>query len=272
MEAYNQYSSASEQDAYNQYATNILMEKRARKVAEEDALRLYNRVRQLQKEEEKAQKRIQETKKKAKDIIRLRERNELVRQEKEQRSKELQLEVERQKLENLRLKEEALRNKTEQENKIYSEKVGLVQQTKEERAELERLLAESKLLARKEALEQKEAVRRAQDDARRRLEMLKLQKLQQVGEMCSLNCTSCYGDNILTHLSAVTQAQEEYERRLKEEIEAKMQKEMEIQKLVSVQLHVINGFTDVMFMDFLAEAGTRCALLNGCHECHAAAV
>jgi hypothetical protein len=45
-------------------ARSILAEKRARKAAEDDALRLYNRVRQLEKEEDKAQKRIVETKKK----------------------------------------------------------------------------------------------------------------------------------------------------------------------------------------------------------------
>ena len=75
--------------AYSQMATSILMEKRARRMAEDDALRLYNRVRQLQKEEEKAKKRIDDTKKKAKEIIKLRERNEILRQEKEQRLREV---------------------------------------------------------------------------------------------------------------------------------------------------------------------------------------
>ncbi len=118
--------------------TNILAEKRARKVAEEDALRLYNRVRQLQKEEDKAEKRISDTKRKAKEIVKLRERNELLRQEKEQRMGELAELVESQRLENLRTKDESTRAKTEMENKLYAEKVQVVQQTKEERAELER--------------------------------------------------------------------------------------------------------------------------------------
>ncbi len=118
-------------DAYDQLATNILLEKRARKLAEEDALRLYNRVRQLEKEEEKAQKRILETRTKAKEIVKLRERNELVKQEKELRMQQLQELIELQKAENARLKEEALRNKIEQENKIFADKVTVVQQTKE---------------------------------------------------------------------------------------------------------------------------------------------
>ncbi|GAX75926.1 hypothetical protein CEUSTIGMA_g3369.t1 [Chlamydomonas eustigma] len=202
-----------EGDLYSELATNILLEKRARKLAEDDALRLYNRVRQLEKEEDKAQRRIQETRKKAKEIVKLRERNELVRQEKELRMRQLQELVEQQRLENARLKEENLRNKIEQENKIYSDKVTVVQQTKEERAEYDRLLAESKLLSRKEALEQKEFIRRQQEDARKKIEQLKISRLQM--------------------------AQEEYERRLKEEMDAKLQKEKEIEQLAQLELELI---------------------------------
>lgn len=194
-------------------STNILMEKRARKMAEEDAARLYNRVRQLQKEEEKAGKRITETKKKAREIIKLRERNELIRQEKEMRMKELNELIELQRQENVRIKEEALKNKIEQENKVYLEKLNVVQQTKEEKAEIDKLLAESKLLSRKEALEQKESIRQQQEQARRKLEQLKVAKLQQ--------------------------AQDEYERRLKEEMDAKAAKEMEIERLAQVEMELI---------------------------------
>jgi hypothetical protein len=169
------------------YATNILLEKRARRLAEEDALRLYNRVRQLQKEEDKAARRIQDTKRKAKEIIKLRERNELLRQEKEARLAQLALEIERQKQDNLKLKEEIIRNKTEQENRIWADKVTVAQQTKEEKAEIEKLLAESKLLSRKEALEQKESVRRQQEEARRRIEQLKVNRLQMVSRVSDMH-------------------------------------------------------------------------------------
>ncbi|GIL47725.1 hypothetical protein Vafri_3901 [Volvox africanus] len=200
-------------DAIAAMARTILAEKRARKAAEDDALRLYNRVRQLQKEEDRAQKRIIETKKKAKEIIKARERNEQKLIEKEQRHREQQEQVEEQKLDNLRAKEEALRHRIEQENKIYQEKLDVVQKTKEERADIERLLAESRLLARKEALEQKDFIRKQQEDARRKIETLKLQKL--------------------------TAAQEEYERRLKEEIDAKLAKEQEIERLAQMELELI---------------------------------
>lgn len=192
---------------------SILNEKRARKLAEEDALRLYNRVRQLQKEEERAHKRIQDTKKKAKEIVKLRERNELKQQEKELREEELQAEIERQRIANLQLKEETVRNRTDTENKIFAEKLAVVQQTKEERTEIERMIAETRILARKKALEQKEAVRKAQQTGEQRLQQYKAQKLQM--------------------------AQEEYERRLQEEVEAKQRKEKEIQKLAQLELELI---------------------------------
>lgn len=61
----NEYEGGNEDDQEQQRQTNILNEKRARKIAEEDAQRLYARVRNLEREEEKASKRISETKKKA---------------------------------------------------------------------------------------------------------------------------------------------------------------------------------------------------------------
>jgi hypothetical protein len=113
---------AKSDDAWREEAlnTNILLEKRARKQAEEDATKLYNRVRQLQKEEEKAQKRIVYTKKKANEIVRLRERNELIRQEKELRMLQLQELIEQQRVENQRMKEEAAKNKVELENRLFA--------------------------------------------------------------------------------------------------------------------------------------------------------
>ena len=71
----------------------ISAEKRARKAAEEDAARLYNRVKQLQKEEDKAKRRVDETKQKAAEILKLRERNEQRQQEREQRLVQLQQEI-----------------------------------------------------------------------------------------------------------------------------------------------------------------------------------
>ncbi|MEW5308898.1 MAG: hypothetical protein WDW38_000819 [Sanguina aurantia] len=200
-------------DGTGTMSRTILVEKRARKVAEDDALRLYNRVRQLQKEEEKAHKRIADTRRKAKEIIKQRERNESKLLDKEQRLREIDTELGKQRQSNVLLKEEAVKNRTEMENRLYAEKVSLVLQAKDERVEIDRLLAESKLLARKEALEQKEAIRAAQEDGRRRIEQIKATKLHS--------------------------AQGDYEKRLKEEMDAKCVKEREIERLAQMELELI---------------------------------
>ena len=70
--------------------TTIANEKKARKAVEEDAARLHNRVTTLQKEEQKAQKRLEETRHKARDILELRAQNERRQQEREQRQQQLQ--------------------------------------------------------------------------------------------------------------------------------------------------------------------------------------
>uniref|UniRef100_A0A7R9YRY9 EF-hand domain-containing protein n=1 Tax=Chlamydomonas euryale TaxID=1486919 RepID=A0A7R9YRY9_9CHLO len=197
----------------SEMSTNILLEKRARKLAEEDAARLYNRVRQLQKEEEKAGKRISETRKKAREIVRLRERNQLIKQEKQLRMQQLDELIEQQKLENQRLKEETLRNRIETENKVFAEKIATAQQTKEDKEDIARTLKENQLLLRKEALENKEIIRKQQEDARRKLEELKIARL---------------------HM-----AQDDYEKRLREEMEAKTQKEMEIEELAALEMELI---------------------------------
>lgn len=71
--------------------TRIADEKRARKAVEEDAARLQNRVQTLQKEEQKAQKRLNETRLKAQDLLALRARNEQRQTEREQRYQQQQV-------------------------------------------------------------------------------------------------------------------------------------------------------------------------------------
>lgn len=70
--------------------TTIANEKKARKAVEEDAARLHNRVTTLQKEEQKAQKILEETRHKARDILELRAQNEQRQLEREQRQQQLQ--------------------------------------------------------------------------------------------------------------------------------------------------------------------------------------
>ena len=71
--------------------TTIANEKKARKAVEEDAARLHSRVTTLQKEEQKAQKKLEETRHKARDLLELRAQNERRQHEREQRHQQLQV-------------------------------------------------------------------------------------------------------------------------------------------------------------------------------------
>eukprot|EP01024_Parvocaulis_polyphysoides_P016799 TRINITY_DN17468_c0_g1_i1.p1 TRINITY_DN17468_c0_g1~~TRINITY_DN17468_c0_g1_i1.p1 ORF type:complete len:421 (+),score=77.76 TRINITY_DN17468_c0_g1_i1:314-1576(+) len=196
-----------------QNTAKVFTERKARKTTEEDVLKLYNRIRQLQKEEEKADKNIEETKSKALEILQLRERNEQKEIEKQERVRELRTEIERQKEDIQKNKIESRKVRLHNETKVYNEKLILAQQTKEERLEIERMVAETKLVSRRRALEQKQNVRKSQQDAIQKTLSLKSQKLQ------------------IAH--------EDYERRLKEEIQLKQQKEKELFKLMKIEQELI---------------------------------
>merc|ERR1711904_572070 len=68
--------------AHDYGANRLLAAKRARKRAEGDYQLLQNRLLRLRLEEEKAQRKIQETKKKAQEILALKARNEMAIREK----------------------------------------------------------------------------------------------------------------------------------------------------------------------------------------------
>merc|ERR1712159_677970 len=68
--------------AHDYGANRLLAAKRARKRAEGDYQLLQNRLLRLRLEEEKAQKKIQETKKRAQEILALKARNEMANREK----------------------------------------------------------------------------------------------------------------------------------------------------------------------------------------------
>eukprot|EP00191_Tetraselmis_sp_GSL018_P004139 CAMPEP_0177609430 /NCGR_PEP_ID=MMETSP0419_2-20121207/19084_1 /TAXON_ID=582737 /ORGANISM="Tetraselmis sp., Strain GSL018" /LENGTH=338 /DNA_ID=CAMNT_0019104353 /DNA_START=316 /DNA_END=1332 /DNA_ORIENTATION=- len=192
---------------------SVLLEKRARKAAEEDALLLYNRVRQLQKEEEKARKRIEETRKRADEIRGYRLRNALKQEEKAERLEQQLEAIEAQRLANLNLRDESQRTKQQNEEKILTQRLEVAAGVKDERQEIERQRAEERLLARREALQKKEEVKRSEQ-----LKQRKLQKLQE---------------------EKLRKASEEYEKKLHEEIEARTKKEKELSKMAKLELQLI---------------------------------
>lgn len=79
------------------YETSVLVEKQKRRQVENDAVKLRNRLRQLEREAEKAEKRISLTKERAKDILTQRERNHHKEVSRQQYLEELQQEVEQHK-------------------------------------------------------------------------------------------------------------------------------------------------------------------------------
>lgn len=199
------------QEEQNQ--VRLLEAQRSRKAAQEDALRLANRVAQLQKEDEKAKKRIQETQKRAAEIRNLRKRNEDHKLEKEalnqQRNRELAMQMEQLTV----AKRENERRKQESAEFLARQKREMREMTKGEQAAHERQLAEQRLLERKKALESKEAVRQKQQECKEKQLSEKQKQMEQ---------------NRL-----------EYERRLAEEMKEQQKKEKELQKLAQQEMELI---------------------------------
>merc|ERR1712167_332642 len=83
-----------EEEFSHDYGSNrLLAAKRARKRAEGDYQLLQNRLVRLRMEEEKAQKKIAETKKRAQEIIALKARNEMANREKLAKAEEQESEI-----------------------------------------------------------------------------------------------------------------------------------------------------------------------------------
>lgn len=193
--------------------TTIANEKKARKAVEEDAARLHNRVTTLQKEEQKAQKRLDETRRKARDLLELRAQNERRQLEREERQQQLQTELAAQRQDFGSAKEKSFQKKVKVEKRAYMAKMTSAVQTKEERLENEQRLAEYKLSHRLNALEKKDAVKKSMMKSQHKLDSYRMQRIQ------------------ATHA--------DYEHRLQEEVNARLLKEQELQHLSGVEIELI---------------------------------
>lgn len=76
-------------DAYNK----LIEMKRARQAAQENALKLENRINLLQKEQQRVLKKIDQVRKKAKDIMKIKQRNEEMLRHREEAELRRQLEL-----------------------------------------------------------------------------------------------------------------------------------------------------------------------------------
>jgi len=97
----------------------LLESKMIRKKAEEDAQLLANRIALLQLEEKKAMKKIEETKKKAQEIMDLKNRNSQIQREKEELRRQKEEEEIRKTMQNKSTKEQIKMNQDNNRNHLF---------------------------------------------------------------------------------------------------------------------------------------------------------
>ncbi len=152
------------------HAFNLLQAQQARRAAAEDAQRLANRLAQLRKEEQKSLKRIEETRRRAQQILDLRKRNEIVRIEKERLAHERATELAglAQTLASVRDEHVVRKRKTVEalkQQKELSKREVMVQREKNDR-----MLKEQQIANRKAAVSSKETIRARQAELRAKKE------------------------------------------------------------------------------------------------------
>lgn len=126
------------QDDDGSFRTQLLESKMIRKKAEEDAQLLANRIALLQLEEKKAMKKIEETKKKAKEIIELKNRNLQSQKEREHMKKQKEEEEIKKLIQNKSVKEQVKINQENNRNQLLrrlKDDVELMRKTKQDMKE-----------------------------------------------------------------------------------------------------------------------------------------
>lgn len=142
--------------------------------------------------------------------------------------------------------------KVKKEIDVLEVKQTIVQQTKGERVEIDRIVAQERMVSRKKALQQKQSVRKAQLEAGQKIETYRNARMQLVSRVQNndfmlLSETSdnhpyaqkhhdanstCTGFMVYVTLLGNDQARDEYERKLRDEMEARIAKEKELARLV----------------------------------------
>eukprot|EP00916_Digyalum_oweni_P006397 GHVL01010985.1.p1 GENE.GHVL01010985.1~~GHVL01010985.1.p1 ORF type:complete len:436 (+),score=122.72 GHVL01010985.1:50-1357(+) len=185
----------------------------ARKKVEQDALLLANRISLLRAEERKAIKRIEETKRRAYEVMEVRRRNENRELEK-QHLKQRELEHQEQlRLANIEKKNEAQRKFDEQMRETMINKIHNVQQHRESRKYLEKQLNECYGDTVQQAAQRKEESRRREQEA--------IQKRR------------CY----MAKKKAM--AKQNFDEKLRKEIQIHNNKEAEISSMENEELNLI---------------------------------
>mmetsp|Transcript_131315 Transcript_131315/g.255850 ORF Transcript_131315/g.255850 Transcript_131315/m.255850 type:complete len:265 (-) Transcript_131315:143-937(-) len=204
----------------SQMQANLTGAKEARKRAELDAQLLANRIALLKQEEEKAWKKIEETRKRANEIVELRTQNELKFNAKEESYKAKWQSIRNAQAQNTMSREQAKAMRDETRRSLLDKKQQNAQNTKHQS---QQILLQKK--AREEAdhdsnKQRSNYLKQMKDEAKRRMEENQLAQMEKIREDCEART-----------------AQEEALRARTDSLVAKMEKEeMElIQRLQNTQ-------------------------------------
>mmetsp|Transcript_131316 Transcript_131316/g.255851 ORF Transcript_131316/g.255851 Transcript_131316/m.255851 type:complete len:275 (-) Transcript_131316:78-902(-) len=214
----------------SQMQANLTGAKEARKRAELDAQLLANRIALLKQEEEKAWKKIEETRKRANEIVELRTQNELKFNAKEESYKAKWQSIRNAQAQNTMSREQAKAMRDETRRSLLDKKQQNAQNTKHQS---QQILLQKK--AREEAdhdsnKQRSNYLKQMKDEAKRRMEENQLAQMEKIREDCEART-----------------AQEEALRARTDSLVAKMEKEeMElIQRLQNTQTVQRNAYEEL---------------------------
>ena len=155
---------------------------RARKLAEDDKRRLANRVKQLLKEEEKAKKRITETRKRAEEILSLKRRNEVRVAEKAAQKRELREHVAILHENHQSVKRDNQKRRAKAAKNLIKVKKHEADETRADSMENQKALSRQRKLAQERASETRQAIQRARSEASQKLMKAKVRHMRGVKE------------------------------------------------------------------------------------------
>eukprot|EP00931_Biecheleriopsis_adriatica_P092516 TRINITY_DN66326_c0_g1_i1.p1 TRINITY_DN66326_c0_g1~~TRINITY_DN66326_c0_g1_i1.p1 ORF type:complete len:263 (-),score=83.11 TRINITY_DN66326_c0_g1_i1:106-894(-) len=161
---------------------NLTSAKEARKRAELDAQLLANRIALLKQEEEKAWKKIEETRKRASEIVELRKQNEQKFSAKEHFYKQKWESIRAAQAENQKQREKNRATREQTRHGLMEQKHANAQSTKQQSQNMLLQKKEREAAERQSNLERSSYLKARKDDAKRRLEETRLAQLEKFRE------------------------------------------------------------------------------------------
>mmetsp|Transcript_29232 Transcript_29232/g.51978 ORF Transcript_29232/g.51978 Transcript_29232/m.51978 type:complete len:262 (-) Transcript_29232:74-859(-) len=161
---------------------NLTAARESRKRAELDAQLLANRIALLKQEEEKAWKKIEETRKRASEIVELRKQNEQKFSAKEQFYKQKWESIRQAQAQNAQHREKAKAVREQTRHSLVEQKHVNAQSTKQQSQHMLLQKKEREAAERQSNLERSSYLKQRKDDAKRRLEEERLAQLEKYRE------------------------------------------------------------------------------------------